>query len=394
MYKYIITPLLLCCLALPAMADDVQLQDNHPDRYVVVKGDTLWGISGKFLKDPWKWPQVWKMNRTEIKNPHRIYPGDVVVLDTSSGHPELRLLQETVTLQPGIREEALEKEAVPTIAPNIIAPFLSQPLVIENDELNNSPIIIAGQEDRVAMSPGSQIYVNRIDEGEGLLWHVYRPGNVLHDPETTEPLGVEAVYLGDATITRYGVPASGEIVRANQEILPNDKLVAAPDVLQDNFVPRAPDSEINGRVMSIYGGVNEGGPNSIVTINRGSNDGLEEGHVLSINRMGTYISKNPRKKKTTEKFPMKEYRYKDVEAKDEIFDEDSPKTAEEKPAEKTKPAKEYDPKEDPANNPTLVRLPDERIGLLMVFRTFERVSYALVMQASRPVNVLDIVKTP
>jgi hypothetical protein len=376
------------------MADDVQLQDNHPDRYVVVKGDTLWGISGKFLKDPWKWPQVWKMNRAEIKNPHRIYPGDVVVLDTSSGQPQLSLLHENVVLQPGIREEELAKEAVPTIAPNVIAPFLSQPLVIENDDLDDSPVIIAGQEDRVALSPGTKIYISRIDEGEGLLWHVYRPGNVLHDPETSEALGVEAIYLGDASITRYGIPASGKIVRAKEEIFTNDKLVPAPDVLQDSFVPRAPDAEIKGRIMSIYGGVDDAGPNSIVTINRGSNDGLEEGHVLSINRSGNYISKNPRKKKTTEKFPMKEYKYKDVEPKDQASDDDKSKSTGNKPAEKEKPAAAYDPKDDPANNPTLVKLPDERIGLLMVFRTFERVSYALIMQASQPVNVLDIVQTP
>lgn len=392
MYRTIITLLLLCCLALPVMADVVQLQDNHPDRYVVVKGDTLWGISGKFLKDPWKWPQVWKMNRAEIKNPHRIYPGDVVVLDTSSGQPKLSLLHENVVLQPGIREEALEKEAVPTIAPNVIAPFLSQPLVIENGELDDSPIIVAGQEDRVALSPGTRIYINRIDEGEGLLWHVYRPGNALIDPETSESLGVEAVYLGDAKVTRYGVPASGEVVRAKEEIFTRDKLVAAPDVIQNSFVPRAPDEQINGLIMSIYSGVNQAGPNSIVTINRGSKDGLEEGHVLSINRAGAFISKNPRNKKSAEKFPLKEFRFKDTQPKDEPSADEKAKSVEAKPVEKAKPA--VDPKNDLANDATLIKLPDERIGLLMVFRTFERVSYALVMQASEPVNVLDLVKTP
>ena len=131
MNKHIITLLVLSCLSLNAIAEDIQLQNNYPDRYVVVKGDTLWGISAKFLKDPWQWPKVWKMNRAEIKNPHRIYPGDVVVLDTSSGSPQLKVLHETITLQPGIREEALEAEAIPTIAPSIIDPFLTQPLLIE-----------------------------------------------------------------------------------------------------------------------------------------------------------------------------------------------------------------------------------------------------------------------
>ena len=143
---------LLCCLALPAAAEDVQLQENHPDRYTVVKGDTLWGIAAKFLKDPWQWPKVWKMNRDEIKNPHRIYPGDTIVLDTSGGSPELHLVHGTVTLEPGIRVEELQKAAVPTISLYVISPFLSQPLVIENNQLDNTPVIIGGPENRVVLS--------------------------------------------------------------------------------------------------------------------------------------------------------------------------------------------------------------------------------------------------
>src|SRR5665647_514785 len=141
MFRSIITLLMFCCISFNTQAEEIALKNNHPDRHVVVKGDTLWGISGKFLKDPWQWPKVWKMNRDQIKNPHLIYPGDVIALDMSSGSPQLRLLRETVTLEPGIREEALEKAAVPTISPYIIAPFLSQPLVIENGVLNDAPII-------------------------------------------------------------------------------------------------------------------------------------------------------------------------------------------------------------------------------------------------------------
>ena len=138
MNKHIIALLVISCLSLNVSAEEIQLQNNYPDRHVVVKGDTLWGISAKFLKDPWQWPKVWKMNRAEIKNPHRIYPGDVVVMDTSSGRPELKVLRETVTLQPGVIEEALEAEAIPTISPSVIDPFLSQPLVIENNKLEFS----------------------------------------------------------------------------------------------------------------------------------------------------------------------------------------------------------------------------------------------------------------
>jgi hypothetical protein len=273
---------MLACLSLNANAEDIQLQKNHPDRHVVVKGDTLWGISGKFLKDPWQWPKIWKMNRAQIKNPHWIYPGDVIVLDTSGASPQLRLLRETVTLEPGVRVEPLEKEAIYTIAPNIIGPFLSQPLLIENGKLDDAPRIVAGPDNRVILSPGSRVYINNISEGEGLHWDIYRPGEVLRDPDTNEALGTEAIYLGDVNIARYGKPATGDIVKAKEEIFTKDRLVVSPDEFRSSFVPHAPDGDIKGRIMRIYGGVAEGGPNTVVSINRGKNVGLEEGDVLAI----------------------------------------------------------------------------------------------------------------
>ena len=376
MYRYIITPLLLCCLALPVAADEVQLRQGHPDRYVVVKGDTLWDISARFLKSPWLWPNIWEMNRDEIKNPHWIYPGDVVVLDTSSGQPRLRLLRETVTLQPGVREEPLEKEPIPTIAPNVIAPFLSQPLVIEADALADAPTIVAGQENRVVLSPGVRIYVSKIEEGEGALWNIYRPGKTLIDPDNGKSLGIEAVYLGDARVRKYGEPASADIVRAKEEIFTDDKLVAAPETLQANFVPRAPESDVKGRIISIYGGVAEAGRSAIVTLNRGSADGLEAGHVLAIYREGDII---PR--------PGSEQASKPDHFKEKDYAIPDPLDTPEQTAETEQPAK-------PELDPSLLKLPDERIGLLMVFRTFDQVAYALVMQAAEPINVLDLVQTP
>jgi LysM domain len=342
MKRHIITLLVLSCLSFNVNADEIQLQKNHPDRYVVVKGDTLWGISGKFLKDPWKWPKIWKMNRAEIKNPHWIYPGDVIVLGGTSGDPQLNLLRETTTLEPGVIVEPLEKEAIQSIAPNVIGPFLSQPLLIENGKLDDAPRIISGQDNRVILSPGTRVYVNEIKEGDGLHWSVYRPGEPLVDPDTKEVLGTEAIYLGDMNIARYGAPATGDIVRAKEEIFTKDRLVAAPDEFKSSYIPHAPDAEINGRILRIYGGVAEGGPNTVVSINRGKNDGLEEGHVLAISRYGRTI--------------------KDPEAKD-------------------------------SKNNT-VQLPNERVGLLMVFRTFDKVSYALVMNASEPIYTLDAVHTP
>jgi hypothetical protein len=353
MFRHIIALLMFCCISFNLHAQEIALNSDHPDQYVVVKGDTLWGISAKFLKDPWQWPNVWKLNRAQIKNPHLIYPGDVVVLDMSSGSPQLSLMNGAVMLQPGVVEEPLDKVAISTIQLNKIAPFLNQPLIIEKDQLTNSPRIIAGQDDRVVLSPGTRVYINKIKEGESLNWYVYRPGEALIDPDTQKVLGVEANYLGDARITKYGEPASADIKKAKEEIFTKDRLVPTGDTVTTNFVPHAPDSQIAGRIINVYGGVAEAGPESIVTISRGTAEGLEVGHVLAINRYGRVI-------------------------KDPEFDKD----------------KAGNNTSDLKLEPGMVKLPDERIGLLMVFRVFEHISYALVMQASQPIHQLDVVNTP
>lgn len=383
MFRHIITLLMFCCISLTANAQEVQLNSNHPDRHVVKKGDTLWGISGKFLKDPWQWPKVWQFNRAQIKNPHLIYPGDVIVLDRSGKNPRLRLLRETVTLQPGAVEEPLDKEAISTIPLSVISPFLNQPLVIEKDQLATSPRIIGAQDNRVVLSPGTRVYINDLNEGEGLDWFVYRPGKNLVDPDTKEVLGIEANYLGNARITKYGDPASADITKAKEEIFTKDRLVVSGDEVTTNFVPRAPDSAIAGRIMHIYGGVAEGGPQSIVSLNRGSTDGVEVGHVLAINRYGRVI-KDPeyqKDKNAPSKPKLKELNF------DVTTGPDGKKIVnfEKEPV---------DPSGKIVLEPGMVKLPDERVGLLMVFRVFDRVSYALVMQASEPVYELDAVTTP
>ncbi|NOS95422.1 MAG: LysM peptidoglycan-binding domain-containing protein [Methylotenera sp.] len=388
MFRIIITLLMFCCLSFRLNAQEVALKPNHPDRHVVVKGDTLWGISGKFLKDPWLWPKVWQLNRAQIKNPHLIYPGDVVFLDMSSGKPELKLLRETITLQPGAVIEPLEKTAISTIPLNIIAPFLNQPLIIEKDQLAESPRIIAGQDNRVVLSPGTRVYINKIEEGDGLNWFVYRPGNDLVDPDSKEVLGVEATYLGDARVTKYGEPASADITKAKEEIFTKDRLVPSGDEVIANFVPHAPDTEITGRIIKIYGGVAEAGPQSIVSISRGSADGIEVGHVLAISRYGRVIkdpepqreSDEQKQAKANAKPKLKELNFnvsRDADGKPVVNFEKKPENT-----------------SGLVLEPGMIKLPDERVGLLMVFRVFDRVSYGLIMQASEPVNTLDTVKTP
>jgi hypothetical protein len=381
MFRNIITLLTFCCLSFHLNAQEIELKKNHPERHVVVKGDTLWGISSKFLKDPWLWPKVWKLNRAQIRNPHLIYPGDVVFLDYSSGKPELKLLRETITLQPGAVEEPLQKSAVPTIPLNVIAPFLSQPLVIEKDQLANSPRIVAGQDNRVVLSTGTKVYINKIEEEDGLNWFVYRSGQTLTDPDSKEDLGVEATYLGDAKMTRYGEPASAVVTKAKEEIFVKDRLVPAGDEAVTNFVPHAPDVDIRGRIIKIYGGLAEAGPESIVAISRGAADGVEVGHVLAINRYGRVIKDpEPSKEAADAKTKLKELNF------DVSNDADG------------KPIVNFEKKTEKndglALEPGMIKLPDERIGLLMIFRVFDRVSYGLVMQASEPINNKDAVQTP
>jgi hypothetical protein len=353
MFRTIITLLSLSCLCLSAQADEITLQKNHPERYVVKKGDTLWGISGAFLKDPWQWPKVWKMNRAEIKNPHLIYPGDVVVLDMSSGNPEFKLLRQTVTLEPGVVEEPLEKEAIYTIPPNVIGPFLSQPLLIEKGELDNAPRIVGVQDNRLILSPGTRVYINNLEDNDKTFWNIYRPGDALIDPDTKELLGTEAIYLGDARITKFGKPASGNIVKAKEEIFTKDRLVVASEGFKESFIPHAPETEVRGRILRIYGGVAEAGPETVVSINLGKQNGIEDGHVLAISRHGRII-------------------------KDPEYKVDKTKAV--NPESKLKPDQ--------------LQLPDERVGLLMIFRTFDRVAYGLIMQASDAIYTLDTVHTP
>lgn len=372
MKKRIITLLMLCGIVTLASADELQLQPNHPERYVVVKGDTLWGISGKFLKDPWRWPQIWKMNRAQIKNPHWIYPGDVVVLDTSSGHPELRLLHETIALEPGVIEEPLAQAAIPTISPSIITPFLSQPLVIDDKQLEESPEIIAAPDGRLILGAGYRAYVSAINEGEGQTWQIYRPGAPLVDPETKQTLGHEAIYLGDATVVRYGEPATITITRAKEDISTNDKLIPASDTQIGSYIPHSPDSDIEGRVIGGYGNTVEIARNDIVTLNRGSADGLEPGHVLAVHGYGGEIV---RQKKV------------EVDPRDHIPQVNIDVQTGEDGKRIVNLVKDDD-------GPKVIKLPDERIGLVMVFRTFEHVAYALVMQSERPIHANDVVKNP
>ena len=340
----------LICFLLPALAFAAQpdarpeLRSDAPDQHVVVKGDTLWDISGKFFKDPWRWPYIWGMNKDTIKDPHWIYPGDIIVLDRTTG--TLRIGQAgassmsgadgVIRLSPKARAGNSDHDAVPSISASAIAPFLSQPLAIEEGALQDAPALIGAREGRVMLSVHDTGFVKGLTQDKGSKWQLYRPGKTFTDPDTKEVLGVEAIYLGDAEATDFADVSTIVVTHSVQEIYKGDRLVAPSGSAVNTYLPRAPGSDISARVISIYGGVSQAGQNAVITLNKGKRDGLESGHVLAMHHKGEVV------------------------------------------------------KSDGKN----FTLPDERYGLVFVFRVFDKVSYALVMHARLPVQLLDRAQTP
>jgi nucleoid-associated protein YgaU len=403
MRKAIISLILLMTPLAPAPAlgaDASALREGAPDQYIVVPGDTLWGISGRFLKDTWRWPELWRMNQEQLRNPHRIYPGDVIVLDRSGAEVQLRLLKaddpaavaaaaaaapaaapprDTVKLSPRVRAEPLADKAIPAIPPSAIEPFLSRPLVVGKDELDSAPFVLATQENRLAIGAGSVAYAEGLGPDKGDVWQVFRRGDALIDPETDEILGYQATYLGDARVIRRGDPATIEITKSAQEIYSGDRLLpAAKEMPTFSYVPRAPWKPVRGRIMSTYASLGETGPLGIVALSKGSKDGLEVGHVLAIYRSQTTLRYG------TRMAPLY--------GREGLSGSDSPRAYY---------SEEITPRDAPLYErgrritaEDAAKLPDERFGLVMVFRTFDRAAFGLVMQASRPVAVNDVVTNP
>ncbi len=381
MGKAIISLILLLTPFAPAFAAEAQaLKDDAPDRYTVVRGDTLWAISGRFLKDPWKWPELWKMNQDQIKNPHLIYPGDVIVLDRSAQEARLRLLKtDTVKLSPKVRVEPLAAKAVPTIQPSVIEPFLSKPLVVGQTELDGAAVIRATEENRVAIGAGNIAYVEGLTKDKGEVWQIFRRADALIDPDTQETLGYETVYLGEARVLKYGEPSTIEITRSTQEIYVGDRLLpASREQPIFAYVPRAPQKPVRGRIVSAYGNLGETGPAGIVALSKGSRDGLEVGHVLAIYRSQTAA--------------RYEQRTSPLYGRQGLSGNDAPRPYY---SEQVTPrdAPVYT-RGQPISEADIAKLPDERYGLVMVFRTFDRAAYGLIMQASRPVALYDVVTNP
>jgi hypothetical protein len=332
----------LALLATTAYADQVVLKDGHPDRYVVVKGDTLWDISERFLNSPWLWPEVWYVN-PQIRNPHLIYPGDVITLTYVDGKPQLRVERGTGTykLSPTARAERLDR-AIPTIPIDAIRQFLTQPLVAEEDTLRTAAYVVSSADEHLIVGAGDRVYVRGISADQGDRYNIFRPGDAYKDPQTGEILGYEALYLGDASAETFADPSTLALIRTTREINIGDRVM--PMTQEDvfaYFTPHSADTEIDGTIISVVDGVSQIGQYQVVVLNRGLRENVDVGTVFQIMQAGEVIA-------------------------DQV---------------------------STARNAT-VRLPDEKAGTLMVFRTFDKVSFGLVLQASSALHVGDRVRTP
>ena len=347
-----------------------ELAANAPDRYTIKSGDTLWAISRLYLKSPWRWPELWGMNIDEIRNPHRIYPGQVLILERNEGFARLRLEggdqgePPAVKVAPRTRYEMLGDLALPTLRSTAIDAFLAEPIIVNDAGLKSAPRIVAAQDSRVLITSGDRVYA-RGPEGSPLLddqpkeqyFRVFRNATPLKDPGSGEILGYEAQYVGKAVMARGEgstdtedgkgktsqavVPATIDIILGKEEMRVGDRLLPEPPRQLQTYTPRAPTEKVQGRIVSVYGNaVINAGQNQVVAINKGSADGMEPGIVLSILKDGARV----------------------IDKSD--------------------------------GGRTLMKLPDERNGLLMVFRTFERVSYALILEITDGVRVGDRLINP
>jgi LysM repeat protein len=326
------------------------LNPRHPETYTVQRGDTLWGIASMFLRDPWNWPEIWQVN-PQVQNPHLIYPGDVLSLAyLDDGRPVVQLTRgpgvvqgggTTEKLSPRIRSTPLE-EAINTIPYETLAAFLTRPVLLSKEQANKAPYLVAQREGLIGSS-GRDAYARATKAAVGSVFNIVHRGPEIRDPDNNDVLGFQGTYVGQARVDRTGDPATVRLLDTTREALVGDLLLEEENVMPFNYLPHAPAQNVDGRIVSVLDGVSLIGQFQVVVINRGSKNGLEPGHVLRVFQTGRTVV--------------------DDVHKHGLFSDK-------------------------------VRLPDEPAGTMMVFRTFDRMSYALVMEATNAIAVLDTVRNP
>ena len=318
--------------------EPVPLAEGHPNEYVVQLGDTLWDIAGTFLKDPWYWPEIWYVN-PDIVNPHLIYPGDVLGLVYIDGQPRITNVRaSTYRMSPQARVTPLT-ESISSIPYEDVAAFLSSGVILEKDQADALPYLLETRGDHLLASAGNEIYVRGITQDTpGVRYSVVHVGDPLYDPDDNRLIGYQGISVGNGRLLRGGDPATVALTDTKREAKPGDRLLPEEVDIPLNFFPRSPSSVVDGRIISVVGGVTQIGQYMVIVINRGSNDGLSVGDVLSVFQAG-----------------------------DEVEDRFGGGT---------------------------VRLPEEDAGTVMVFKTYDRISYGLVMEATQAIHIHDAVRNP
>jgi len=347
-------------------AETVVYEPEHPQTYIVQEGDTLWDISSVFLRDPWYWPEIWFKN-PQIENPHLIYPGDTLAIVYVGGEVRVQVLTrgedgtvqtqtqtqtqtptqtasglKVVKVNPRVRSKPIDA-TIPSIPIESIRHLLQRPIIVDEDTLNQSAYVLSSLDNHLINSINDKLYVRKLDTTSGTgRYHIYRPNRALFDPITNELLGYEALYVGESKLLLRGDPASVRVTNSEREILRNDRVMPMDNTnFERDFFPKLPSSEVSGEIVALLDAISKSGAFQTIAINLGNRDGVESGNILSILRNGSVI------------------------------------------ADKT----EIDPN-------FTVRLPDEKIGVAMVIRSFEKMSYALIMEADMPISINDYVESP
>ncbi len=340
----------------PAPAETVVYEPEYPETYIVQEGDTLWDISTVFLRDPWLWPEIWYKN-PQVQNPHLIFPGDVLAIIYIGGQKRIQITRrgedgqvlaggstgmKIIKLSPRVRSQSIDA-SIPSIPIDSIRQLLQRPLIIDEDELARSAYVISSQDDHLINSINDKLYVRKLDTSSGNgRYQIFRPNRALNDPDTGELLGYEALFVGDTKLLLAGDPASVLVTNSEREILRNDRILPIDNTnFERDFFPRPPSIDVSGKIVSLLDAISQLGQYQTIAINLGVRDGVETGNILNIKRPGDVIPDNQ--------------------------------------------------EEDPTFR---VKLPDEKVGTAMIIRSFEKMSYALVMTADRPVSIKDYVESP